>query len=129
MRRDCIFPQTTGERRADGAASSSAVAGPSTERSANAPAEGRSLPGLRRNTAQVGRRRLGDLRACSGTLLRDPAGAGEARLWELRQDRASESAEPADRAWNRWARAFGPCAGLEVCGSSSLVRTFYKREG
>jgi Transposase C of IS166 homeodomain len=81
------------------------------------------LPALRRNTAQVGRRRLGDLGTHPGTLLRDPAGAGEAGLHQLRQDRASESSKPADRAWNRWARAFGPCAGLEVCGSSSLVPT------
>src|SRR5262249_20205029 len=39
----------------------------------------------------------------------------------MRQDHASESAEPADRTRDRWTRAFGSCAGLEVCGSSSLV--------
>src|SRR5262249_28640411 len=82
---------------------------------------GKSLPRLRRSTAQVGRRCFGVLGASPGTLLRDPAGAGQAGLWELRQDRASESAEPADRARDRWTRAFGSCAGLEVCGSSSLV--------
>src|SRR5262249_40740182 len=97
------------------------AAGQSDERSENAPAEGKSLPRLRRSTAQVGRRCFGVLGASPGTLLRDPAGAGEAGLWELRQDRASESAQPADRARNRWTGASGACAGLEVCRSSSFI--------
>src|SRR5215831_7227020 len=84
-------------------------------------AEGRSLPGLWRSTAQVGRRCVGDHGTGSGALLRDPAGAGEVGLWELRQDRASASTEPADRARNGWTRATGACAGLEVRGSPSLV--------
>jgi hypothetical protein len=48
-------------------------------------------------------------------------GAGEVGLWKLRQNRASESAEPAHRTRYGGAGAVGPCTGLEVCGSSSLV--------
>ena len=77
-----------GERKARTAA----AAGPSAAPGANDPAQGNSLSGLRRRVEGLGRRCIGDAGIRSRPLSGDPAGAAEARLLALRQDRAGGSA-------------------------------------